>query len=164
MKSREITNRDIDGILALNESSIFYLSPLSHERLADLLKQAVYQKAVEIDGRMVSFILAFDHAALYDSPNYLWFKRRYRNFLYIDRIVVQKEFRLKGVADYLYRQLFHFAREKNYAWIACEIDIDPPNVGSLKFHEKYKFFEVGRQRPYNGKKEVSLRVAKIMPC
>jgi predicted GNAT superfamily acetyltransferase len=163
MQIRDIVARDIEKVIRLNESSVKYLSPLSSPQLATLLTQSVYHKIIEINGNIVSFILAFDQNSDYKSPNYLWFKERYDNFIYIDRVVVQNEYRLQGIANYLYQQIFTYAEKNKYEIIACEIDIDPPNMGSLKFHEKYKFREVGKQRPYSGEKEVSLRISRILP-
>ena len=42
-------------------------------------------------------------------------------------------------------------------WLAAEVDIEPPNSVSLKFHERQNFIEVGRQM-IDGGKLVSLRV------
>jgi predicted GNAT superfamily acetyltransferase len=45
--------------------------------------------------------------------------------------------------------------------VTAEIDIEPPNPVSLKFHERFGFKEVGKQAVAGGKKIVSLQAAKI---
>jgi uncharacterized protein len=158
---RDIESRDLREILEINEASVKYLSPLDPKRIEQLQRESNYHKLIEKDGEIAAFILAFNQMADYDSPNYLWFKERYPSFLYIDRIVVQNKFRRLGLADELYNDIIIFAYKNKYAFLTCEVDIDPPNTVSLRFHEKHKFIQVGTQFPYNGSKQVSLRERKI---
>ena len=46
-------------ILALNEESVHFLSPLSAQRLDQLHQQAAYHKLVLEGGRVAAFLLAF---------------------------------------------------------------------------------------------------------
>ena len=161
MKLRDIMVSDIEDILKINGDSVKFLSPLTHSRIEDLLKQSKYNKVVEKEGNLAAFILAFDKSSSYDSPNFLWFKERYPSFLYIDRIVVDKKYRREGLAKILYNDIIVFAQRNKYLFLTCEIDINPPNYGSLQFHEIYKFVEVGNQWPYPGEKQVSLRARKL---
>jgi uncharacterized protein len=161
MNLRDITVSDIGIILKINEGSVKFLSPLTHSRIETLVDQSKYHKIIEQEGHIAAFILAFDPSANYDSPNFLWFKERYKSFLYIDRIVVDKEYRRKGLAKLLYDDIIKFASQNNYYCLTCEIDIHPPNYGSLQFHDKYKFVEVGTHWPYAGEKQVSLRERKL---
>ncbi|MGA3286114.1 MAG: GNAT family N-acetyltransferase [Bacteroidota bacterium] len=158
---RDITVSDFNEVLEINERSVNYLSPLELERLEELLGQSKYSKVIEQDKQIAAFIIAFDQSSKYSSPNFLWFKERYKSFLYIDRIVVHENYRRMGLADNLYSDIFRFAKNMNYECITCEIDSRPPNVGSMKFHDKYEFIEVGTQWLYNGEKQVSLRERKL---
>src|SRR3979490_24759 len=73
------------AVLALNNAHAAELSWLDGDRLTFLLRQAFHARRIgEVDG----FLLAFDQGAAYDSPNYLWFRQRYRRFVYVDRVVV----------------------------------------------------------------------------
>ncbi len=47
-------------------------------------------------GQTEALLLAFDQAADYDSPNFLWFRERFPRFVYVDRIVVAGEARGRG--------------------------------------------------------------------
>ena len=73
------------AVLALNNAHAAKLSWLDRDRLTLLLRQVFHARRIgEVDG----FLMAFDQGAAYDSPNYLWFRQRYRRFVYIDRVVV----------------------------------------------------------------------------
>jgi predicted GNAT superfamily acetyltransferase len=148
-------------ILALNEASVHFLSPLSAARLAVLHQHAAYHRVITDQNEVQAFLLAFAPGAPYDSINYQWFDRREKDFLYIDRIVVASGARARGLGTLLYRDLFQMASALGLRQVVCEFDIDPPNRVSEVFHLRFGFREVGRQRVANGTKEVSLQSAAV---
>jgi predicted GNAT superfamily acetyltransferase len=158
---RDATPVDFGAILALNDGSICFLSPLAADRLEALHRSAAYHKVVETDGRVAAFLLAFREGAAYDSPNYLWFAERYPRFLYIDRIVVAPAHRGAGFGARLYEDIAAFAKRSGAPWLTCEFDIDPPNPASMRFHGRMGFHEVGTQTIAGGRKRVSLQAKAI---
>jgi len=158
---RDAEPRDFAAILALNDESVHVLSPLSAERLEALHRSAAYHKVVELDGEIAAFLLAFREGAPYDSPNYLWFVERYPRFLYIDRVVVAPKHRGGGFGAMLYDDIAAFAARNGAPWLTCEFDIEPPNPGSMRFHERMGFREVGTQAIGGGRKRVSLQAKAI---
>lgn len=152
---------DFDAILALNEESVAALSPLTFERLSGLHAQAARHCVVVDDAAVVAFVLAFRESADYDSPNFQWFVAHYERFLYVDRIVVSRNAQARGAGTSLYRDLFEFAAASSLDLITCEYDLDPPNPRSQKFHARFGFAEVGRQRVAGGRKQVSLQAARV---
>jgi predicted GNAT superfamily acetyltransferase len=160
---RNATAGDFDSVLALNEESVRFLSPLTPERLRHLDKNAACHKVVESESRVVAFLIAFREGADYDSPNYAWFSERYTKFLYIDRVVVQPSQRGRGLGAVLYDDIIEFAKRTQVALLTCEFDLDPPNPVSSAFHKRYGFSEVGTQWLNGGKKQVSLQAKTIGP-
>ena len=86
-----------------------------------------------------AFIVAFDEDADYDSPNFLWFRDRYERFIYIDRVVVAASAHGQGLGRALYETLFEAAKAAGYPCIVAEVNTNPPNPGSLSFHDKMGF-------------------------
>jgi predicted GNAT superfamily acetyltransferase len=160
--SRDAITSDFESILALNEESVHFLSPISTGRLAKLHADAAYHRVVEVDGEVAAFLLAFAPGSDYNSLNYRWFAERYERFLYIDRVVVASKWQGQGLGTVLYRDLFKFARETNAQRVTCEFDIDPPNEASRRFHERWGFAEVGGQVVAGGKKTVSMQAAELV--
>ena len=158
MRIRPATTADFDAILALNEESVAALSPLTRERLAALDACAALHLVVEDDARVIAFLLALREGAAYDSPNYRWFTQRYERFLYVDRVVVSSAARGRGAGARLYEALFGFAATQSVGLVTCEYDLEPPNPASEKFHARFGFREVGRQR-LDGGKLVSLQAS-----
>jgi predicted GNAT superfamily acetyltransferase len=158
---RDARPADFAAILALNDESVHFLSPLTAERLEALDRSAAYHKVVESDGGIAAFLLAFREGAPYDSPNYLWFAEHYTRFLYIDRIVVAPARRSRGFGAALYDDIAAFAARTGAPWLTCEFDIEPPNPGSMRFHARMGFREVGTQAIGGGKKRVSLQAKSV---
>ena len=88
MQIRNAAPEDFAEILALNEASVQFLSPLSLERITTLHAHAAYHRVVATSDGVQAFLLALRERADYDSMNYRWFSARLTAFLYIDRVVV----------------------------------------------------------------------------
>jgi predicted GNAT superfamily acetyltransferase len=159
MNARAMTPVDFTEVLALNEESVQYLSPLSSSQLVSLHRQSAFHCIVEAEGRVIAFILALRQGMDYDSVNYRWFAQRYAEFLYVDRVVVSRDAHGSGAGSILYRQLFGHASRHGIPVVACEFDVEPPNPASERFHAKFGFVEVGRQSVAGGRKTVSLQTA-----
>ena len=161
MLLRDATPADFHRILQINQASVHFLSPLTPERLAWLHAMAASHRVVEDAGRVQGFLLAFREGAAYDSPNYRWFAEHYARFLYVDRVVVAPESQGRGLAPRLYEDLFEIAARGGAPRITLEIDSDPPNPVSARFHARYGFAEVGSQRVAGGAKQVSLQALEL---
>jgi uncharacterized protein len=139
----------LDAILTLNAAHEVETGPLDRAALTQMLSDA-FHSATEAAGRD-GFLIAFDQDAGYDSANFLWFKARYNQFVYVDRIIVAAHARGRGLARTFYDGLFEHARAAGHSRIVCEVNLDPPNPGSLAFHDALGFFEVGQATLMNGK-------------
>jgi len=113
------------------------------------------------DNNIAGFLLTIREGETYENKNYAWFSKRYERFVYIDRVVVSKEFSGRKVGSKLYGLLFDYAVNTGLSVLACEYNIEPPNEVSKAFHQRMGFKEVGIQRVANGSKLVSMQVAKI---
>lgn len=157
---RQASAADFPAVLALNAQSVHFLSPLTPDRLDILHARAALHLVLEHQGTVAAFLLAFRENADYDSVNYTWFSQRLPRFLYIDRVVVDPQWRGTGLGRKLYEQVFAHARQHDVALVTCEFDIDPPNPASGQFHARLGFHEVGRQEAGGGKL-VSLQMAEV---
>jgi len=154
---RPAAEADFGDILRMNDEWVHFTSHLDEAALARLHAQSPYHGVVEDEGRVVAFLLALREGSDYASVNYRWFADRGDRFLYIDRVIVDSSAQGKGIARMLYDDLLAFARETGVDRIVCELDIDPPNEASARFHDGYGFVEVGTQAVAGGTKRVSLR-------
>jgi uncharacterized protein len=161
LEIRDAAEADFPQLLRLNHESVHFLSPLTPERLRVLYAMAWQRRVIGAGGAVSGFLLAMREGQDYDSPNYRWFAARHAEFLYVDRIVVDAASRGRRLGIRLYDDLFERARMAGLGRITCEVDSDPPNHESHRFHERLGFREVGRQRVADGRKEVSLQEALL---
>jgi predicted GNAT superfamily acetyltransferase len=129
-------------ILALNNAHAVETSFLDEVRLARMLDEAFLATRI---GDVDAFLIVFDQQARYDSPNFAWFRARYPDFAYVDRIITCANARGCGYARALYQDLFEKAAARGHKRVVCEVNLDPPNPGSDAFHAALGFAEVGRQ-------------------
>ena len=148
---RPIEPGDIDWVHALNQRHAVELSALTVHRLVDLVERATYAKVID---DQAGFLLAFERAADYDSPNFLWFRKRFDRFIYVDRIAISDLYRGQGVARTFYQDLFEHAAKSGHQTIVCEVNSKPPNPGSDAFHAALGFMEVGEAALPDGSKSV----------
>ena len=156
MIPRDADPRELETLHALNESAVPAVNSISLEDFQWFLGIAAYLRVVEIDGRVAGFLLGLRPGLDYASMNYAWFSRCYPDFFYIDRLVVDAAFRRRGIASALYADIEQRARAASAPLLACEVNVRPRNEGSLAFHARHGFVEVGRQDTERGSKTVAL--------
>ena len=161
MRIRDAVETDFEAILYLNTEEEQQTSPMDRERLIMLHDLSAYHKVATIDDRLVGFLLAYREATPYQNKNYQWFSERYPQFLYIDRVVVATESKGMKVGSTLYKDLLEHALEEGVSTVTCEYNLEPPNLASMAFHEKFGFKEVGTRRVDDSSKTVSLQELKI---
>ena len=139
------------SLLALNNAHASELSWLEPSALASLVAQAWLASRI---GEIDAFMLVLDESAVYDSPNFGWFRARYPRFLYVDRVVVASHARGRRLARQLYEALIATAARARHARIVCEVNISPPNPASDAFHAALGFVEIGQASIHGGAKRV----------
>jgi len=156
---RDARESDFESILRLNDFEVKQTSQIDLERLRTLDHLSTYHKVAVVDGRVAGFVLAIRAGALYQNDNFAWFSSRFDNFLYVDRIVVGTDFAGLKIGSRLYQDMFAYAKAQGILTITCEYNIDPPNLASRAFHDKFGFRELGTQWVAGGTKLVSLQAA-----
>jgi hypothetical protein len=144
---RSLVPADLERLLALNNAAVPAVNELDAEALAALVEHSRLTVAVVADDAVdvvLGFSLLFVAGAEYESENYRWFSSRSTDFLYVDRIVVADGFRGQGLGQVLYDAIFAAARRDLLTEVLCEVNLEPPNPGSLAFHDRLGFTEVGQ--------------------
>ncbi len=154
MKISEIEENDYEAVLALNADSMPHMNLISEIELQWFVKYAALVCVAKIGGSLVGFLIGLRPGTSYASPNYKWFCENRKDFAYVDRVAVAESARRKGVANSLYK---YFAESQAGAPVmTCEINIRPSNTGSMLFHKRMGFRQIGSQETEQGKKEVAL--------
>ncbi len=143
---------DAEPVRSLNQANVAVTSPMDAARFEQLLRISQLSWVVEHEGRVVAFLIGMTDGADYDNGNYRWFAERLKRFVYIDRVVVSDACRGQGIGRLLYAELFGWAEQTGQLAVCAEIDIEPPNEGSLRFHHHAGFVQVGTRELESGKR------------
>jgi len=152
---------DLARVESLNLAALPHVNRIPRELFERFRSEAAYFRIAWRDRTILGFLVALAPKADYDSLNFLWFRERYDSFFYIDRIVVDEVARGLGVGTLFYRDLERVARERGVPRLTCEVNLRPPNEGSLRFHQRFGFEIVGRQETEDGAKEVALMACAV---
>ena len=156
---RAIEPDDLERIVEINAANVPEVGAVDAARMAFIVDHSPIALGVELDGTVVGFCLVLGADAPYDSVNYRWFTDRYDRFMYLDRVAFVAEARGQGLGTLLYDEVDRLMRAHDDAdHLALEVNVDPPNEGSLRFHARLGFVEVGQQdTPYGIRVSMQLR-------
>jgi uncharacterized protein len=131
-----------EAMWRINEEGLPGLGKVSVEEMEALLGKSCYALGAFRGGSLAGFVLCLHPNAAYGSLNYAWFNKHYSHFLYVDRIAVGAEERNSGIGTILYSAVSKQANEEGVP-IAAEVNLEPPNPGSMRFHQRHGFTQVG---------------------
>jgi len=142
---KELTPQYFAQVLAINNVNTPAVGELTIEELEFNVLNSLY--AIVITGstelEVLAFCVTFAPGALYASPNYLWFSNTYDDFVYLDRIAVAAPHQNRGLGALLYKTIEgYMVRDKTASLLTCEVNLQPPNPGSSRFHARLGFIEV----------------------
>ena len=142
MDFHRLQTKDISSILLINQEGLPGTGEISEEEIADLLTLTELALGAYVENELVGFVLCLPPKTRYGSLNYAWFNQRYEEFLYVDRIAVSEKHRNCMIGSQLYKEVIAHAKQKNCP-IAAEVSLKPPNIDSMRFHERHGFNEIG---------------------
>jgi predicted GNAT superfamily acetyltransferase len=153
---------DLGAVVAINDGAYPAVPITPADEIAALVAASRLALVVD-DGEVAGFLIALAAGREYASENYAWFSARSDDFLYVDRIVLAPRLQGQGVGPRLYAAVEDAARADGATEITCEVNVRPPNPGSLAFHARLGFIEVGRQQTKGGTTEVALLARPVTP-
>ena len=154
---RNVEGPDLHRVLSINQDAVPNMNSLELGDIERFAAEAAWFRAVEIDSEIAAFIIVLGADTDYESINYRWFRERYTDFLYIDRIAVDPRFHRRGLGRALYQDLFAEVLRRDIARICAEVNLQPPNPGSIAFHREMGFVQVG-ELEHPGEKKVAMFV------
>jgi predicted GNAT superfamily acetyltransferase len=156
-----LTPTDIPRLVALNDAASPAVPITSEVEMAALLDSAGFTFAARDGKTLIGFVIGMRAGADYASENYRFFDTRSSDFLYVDRIVIEDSKRGAGMGRELYAAVFELARGEALREVTCEVNLDPPNPGSLAFHARLGFERIGEQETKGGSVTVALLAAVV---
>jgi len=148
----------------LNEKNIPNVGSTTLEELTNSIKNSDYNECIVVDDKVVGFVVCFQDNEQTKSymnavkhKNFKEISSKVNNFLYIDRIAIDDQYRNIKLGSNLYENILIFANHNSLQYLTAEINLLPSvNKASFKFHESFGFQEFGRVK-YSEDYEVSLQ-------
>ena len=141
---RPYQHADLARLHVINCAGEPGVGAVSEEALAAIISKGNCFVAENTAGQIAGFLLTLGPEAGYASKNYQWFDERYEDYIYVDRIAIAPDARGGGLGTALYQHSFKQHKETALL-IGCEVNTAPPNPGSMRFHERMGFHQVGEQ-------------------
>ena len=144
---RNIEIVDLPRVLDINNANTPGVSELTMAELQTDLKNSLHALAIDNEhGKVCAFCITFAQDASDAGDNHRWFAERYESFVYLDRIAIDSDYRNRGLGVQLYQSVENMMLQSSeHSMLCCEVNLKPPNPGSLRFHHRIGFTEVGQQ-------------------
>jgi predicted GNAT superfamily acetyltransferase len=157
---RAVRDDDLEALVALNDAAYPAVPITPVDDFASLLAYADLVLVVD-DGEPAGFLLTMKPGLDYASENYRWFSARSSDFFYVDRIVLAPRLQGLGFGRRLYEEAFAAAARHGARELVAEVNLEPPNPGSLAFHARMGFERIGEQPTKGGEIVVALLAAPV---
>lgn len=144
---RNIREEDIDAVLAINQLAMPGVTSLDAKTLREFMNEGVYFKVAQYSDFVQGYLCAFESHSAYEGDEFRWFQTNMaENFIYIDQVAVHPQYRDRGMAESMYKDLENYALTQKIHILVCEVNFIPRNDVSLSFHKKLGFREIGRMQ------------------
>ena len=149
----------------INQENTPEVGSITTEELQNSLDNSDYNLCAVVNNKVVGFVICFQDTQVTKSymndiehKNFSEISKRVGDFLYIDRIAVDKNYRKKSIGSKLYKEVVKFAEMNKICHLTAEINLLPTkNTPSFLFHEKFNFTELDTVK-YSEEYEVSLQI------
>jgi predicted GNAT superfamily acetyltransferase len=146
---RNIEITDVARVLEINNANTPGVSELTLSELETDIKNCLHALVIDNEhGEVCAFCITFAPDAPDAGVNHQWFADRFESFVYLDRIAIDPTYQNLGLGALLYQSVEkQMIASAQHSLLCCEVNLEPPNPGSLRFHHRIGFAEVGQHSP-----------------
>ena len=150
--TRNIEIADLPLVLEINNANTPGVSELTLFELETDIKNCLHALAIDNEhGEVCAFCITFAPDAPDAGTNHQCFADRYESFVYFDRIAIDSNHQNRGLGALLYQSVEQqMLNSAEHSLLCCEVNLEPPNPGSLRFHKRIGFTEIGQYSPQQG--------------
>ena len=155
---RETKPTDVAAIGAINAAGWPGVAPLTLMEIDAIAAGIIRCWVAEKDDAILGYLIAYAARDEYAGEEFAWLQRKYATFLYIDQIAVAPHGRREGAGSALYRVAADYALARGFDSLTCEVNVEPPNPVSLRFHHTLGFQDIGVLHTRDGRTVALLRL------
>ncbi len=145
---RELQPEDLPFAYTINQANVPAVGDESEASFAELYQLCKLALVLELQGQIEGFCMILSPHSSYQSPNYLYFKKQYSDFIYLDRIALSSTVQGQGFGPLLYAAIEQRLKPTLFT---LEVNIKPRNEGSLRFHLREGFKVIAEEETRPGK-------------
>ena len=150
----KLSDKILQFVFELNQKNIPALGSFNNlKHVRDIYNHSFFAALIIVKEKFIGFAFVMDYKSDYKSLNYKFFKNKFKNFLYIDRVAFVDEFQRKGYGTKLYNEIYKIANNSD-CQLCCEVNTIPLNKQSLDFHKNFGF-QTLEKVPF-GEKQVAM--------
>ncbi|MFL2681954.1 MAG: GNAT family N-acetyltransferase [Candidatus Actinomarina sp.] len=165
MKIIKIKSENLVECHRINQENTPEVGTVTLEELQNSWENSDYNLCAVVDDKVVGFVISFQdtkatnsYMSDFEHKNFNEISQRVSDFLYIDRIAVDKNYRKRSIGSKLYEEVVKFAEMNSISHLTAEINLLPAkNIPSFLFHEKFNFTELDTVK-YSEEYKVSLQI------
>jgi predicted GNAT superfamily acetyltransferase len=150
---------DFPAIYSINGQSLPAVALLAPGDLDRVTASATVVWVAVVDEVVSGYLLGYAANASCEGEEFAWFRSESHDFLYVDQIAVASPSRRQGIGAALYDAVEALAGRERLSSLVCEVNVLPPNPGSLAFHLRRGFVEADRIQTRDGRRVALLRKA-----
>jgi|TARA_B100001750_G_C15497664_1_gene595217 predicted GNAT superfamily acetyltransferase len=163
-----ITIKFFEECHKINEDNVPNVGSSKLEDFIELVNNSDFNLCVTKNDSPIGYVICFQDKEPTNSymekinhKNFREINKRLNNYLYIDRIAINSDYRKNKLATELYSKVVDFAKNSSIDNLTAEINLLPSvNTASFKFHQSFGFVEIDKVK-YNYDYEVSLQKKTI---
>ena len=142
---RNIVSTDVTRVLEINNANTPGVSELTLSEFETDIENCLHALAIDNEhGEVCAFCITFAPDAPDAGANHQWFADRFESFVYLDRIAIDSNHQNSGLGALLYQTVEQRMLDSaEHSLLCCEVNLEPPNPGSLRFHKRIGFSECG---------------------
>jgi hypothetical protein len=153
---REFREADLADVLRINQEQVPKVGEADEAKIRYFAETSPQFLVADVDHRVAAFLIMLGPETDYQSHNYRWFRERYENFFYVDRVAVEPRAQGIGLGKAFYQAAEERAAELGYDSLTAEVNTRPRNQKSLDFHAGRGFVTVGSLDSEDGTKTVAM--------
>ena len=113
-KKDKLSKEKLNLIFELNQNNIPALGSLnSLKHVQDIYNNSLFLIEVIVEDDFAGFAFVMDNKSEYQSLNYKYFKNKFKNFLYIDRVAFLEQFQRRGLGTKVYNEIYNLSKKLN---------------------------------------------------
>ncbi len=135
---RDANKNDLKKILKISKRFPKELIQKNEQYFKKVLRNCHSFSVIEHNGKIIGYATVLSREKLGQNKFHRWFKKRFKQFLYAEQIVITKEYHGQGIGSALLNKII----KKENKYPVC-LDVNLTNKKAINFYKKHGLKQIG---------------------